>query len=507
MVASSKVPARGCTRCAIAALAVLIPAVLSGQSPRAAVLVSVRAEAKRAFVAGNVAEARTLLDGRASSDTVPASLRSAQARLFQLHAVIEASGPQVEEDRLHAGETWAAWAIAFDPILLEHWRTYVRIRLRREGFGLFYSSLLDGERAGYDGEVIGQADWSTGIPWHDPGVDLAQRSELEDWRFLTGLLLAEAGRPQEALEYLESSSKRSRCLAYEAAAELRLDLGAPLMAAEALARRMGCAPSERSPSLVLVRARLAKALGHSGDAERLYAKALSLDPTLTAARLFLSEWGFTEMGSRDVNQVRVGVVAVLDADPSSMAAWSRLWELSFEEPQALAVYRDLVEAHAVEESPHAAPFVARTLLLLNEGDGVGAAAAADLAHERDPLGSDALLGRLAARIFVADLLAVTRAFEDLRSAAPTVAAAFPVRDWGHLLGNLGRDGAESLEAVTAGLCGLARALPERTVLRQGALAQLERMQTYTGETGGRRLTWTDCMLPPTQPTDDGGGTE
>ena len=154
MVATSKVPARGCARCVIAALAVLIPAALSGQSPRAAVLVSVRAEAKRAFVAGNVDEARALLDGRASADTVPGSLRSAQARLFQLHAVIEASGPQVEEDRLHTGETWAAWSIAFDPVLLEHWRTYVRIRLRREGFGLFYSSLLDRERAGYDGEVI-----------------------------------------------------------------------------------------------------------------------------------------------------------------------------------------------------------------------------------------------------------------------------------------------------------------------------------------------------------------
>ncbi len=184
-----------------------------------------------------------------------------------------------------------------------------------------------------------------------------------------------------------------------------------------------------------------------------------------------------------------------------------MWELSFDEPQALAVYRDGVEAHAVEESPHAAPFVARTLLLLSEGDGAGAVAAADLAHERDPFGPDALLARLTARVLVADLLAVSRAFEDLRSAAPSVAAAFPVEDWGNLLGNLGRDGAESIEAVTSGLCGLARALPERTVLRQGALAQLQRMQTYMGDTGGHRWTWADCMLPPTQPTDDDGGIE
>ncbi len=504
MVATSKVPARGCAVFAIAVLAILIPGALSGQSPRAAVLVSVRLEAKRAFVSGNADEARTLLEGRASADTAPASLRSAQARLFQLHAVIEASGPQTGEERLHAGETWAAWAIAFDPVLLDHWRTYVRIRLRREGFGLFYSSLLSGERAGYDGEIIGQSEWSTGIPWHDPTVGLTQRAEQEDWRFLTGLLLAEAGRPREALDHLEGSVKRSHCLAFEAAAEIRLDLGAPLMAAQALDRRPGCAASERSPSLVLLRARLAGALGRTGDAERLYAKALALDPTLTAARLYLSGLDLGGVGARGANEVRVGIVAVLDADPSSIAAWIRLWELSADDPVALAVYRDLVEAHAVEQSPHAAPLIGRTLLLLSEGDGAGAAVAADMAHERDPLAPDALVGRLAARVLVADLLAVSRAFEDLRSAAPTVAAAFPARDWGNLLGNLGRDGAESIAAVTAGMCGLARALPGRAVLRQGALAQLRRMQTYAGETAGRRWTWADCMLPPTQPTDNRG---
>lgn len=502
MVVTSTVLAHGRAVCAIAVLAVLTPGLLSGQSTRAAVLVAVRAEANRAFLSGNLDEARTLLEGRAAADTAPASLRSAQAQLFQLLAVIEASGPQPEEERLHTAETWAAWAVAFDPVLLDHWRTYVRIRLRREGFGLFYSSLLSGERAGYEGEVIGQASWSTGIPWHDPGVGLTQRPELEDWRFLTGLLLAEAGRPREALEHLESTAKRSRCLALEASAELQLDLGAPLMAVAALERRPGCAASERSPSLVALRARLAGALGRSGDAERLYTKALALDPMLTAARLYLSE-----VGSLDANTMRVGVVAALDADPSSMAAWIRLWELSSDEPRALAVYRDLVEVYAVAESPHAAPFVGRTLLLLSEGDAAGAAAAADLAHERDPLAIDALVGRLAAGVLAADLLEVSRAFEDLRSAAPMVAAAFPARDWSHLLVNLGRDGAESIEAVTGGMCGLARALPKRTVLRQGALTQLQRLQSYMGETGGRRWTWADCILPPDQPADDNGGNE